>query len=339
LTNAIFKGRRAVHLENDFLRVTVLEEGGHIAEVFDKRAGVSPLWLPPWTSLEPSDFSPGKHSNFGTGADGRLLAGIMGHNLCLDLFGGPSPEEAAAGFAVHGEASVDRYDITESSGQLRSAPDASHGPTQVRAVVQLHGQYVRIREVGRISARWTVPLPGRSTSRWALLSIPRQHSSALYDRSVVSASGYRLQRLPHSGKEFYMANRPRQETGSRTLRQMHKTAPRQRLYAPIWLTRSATVRTSSRARHNSGWPSATSGSADFLAGHREKTAAGFPWDGKTVTRGMEFGVRLPETRRGRWWIATGYWMPCVSDRVRGRLTLSTGSAVSYGWDPGIAHLA
>jgi hypothetical protein len=31
LTNAIFKGRRAAQLENDFLCVTALEEGGHIA--------------------------------------------------------------------------------------------------------------------------------------------------------------------------------------------------------------------------------------------------------------------------------------------------------------------
>ena len=86
MTNANFKGRRAARLENDFLRVTVLEEGGHIAEVLDKRTGASPLWVPHWTSIEPSDFSPAQHSNFGTGADARLLAGIMGHNLCLDLF-------------------------------------------------------------------------------------------------------------------------------------------------------------------------------------------------------------------------------------------------------------
>jgi hypothetical protein len=43
LTNVIFKGPRAARLENDFLPVTVLEEGGHIAGVLDKRAGVSPL--------------------------------------------------------------------------------------------------------------------------------------------------------------------------------------------------------------------------------------------------------------------------------------------------------
>jgi hypothetical protein len=41
----------------------------------------------------------------------QLLAGLMGHNLCLDIFGGPSDEEAAAGLSVHGEASVAPYEI------------------------------------------------------------------------------------------------------------------------------------------------------------------------------------------------------------------------------------
>src|SRR4030095_10633319 len=53
---ATYHGRRAAAIENADLRVTVLEEGGHIAEIFDKRAGVNPLWTPPWPSLEPSSF-------------------------------------------------------------------------------------------------------------------------------------------------------------------------------------------------------------------------------------------------------------------------------------------
>ena len=35
---------------DDDLRVTVLEEGGHIAEILDKRSGINPLWTPPWPS-------------------------------------------------------------------------------------------------------------------------------------------------------------------------------------------------------------------------------------------------------------------------------------------------
>src|SRR3954462_12381477 len=104
-----YRGRRAAILENDALRVTVLREGGHIAEIFDKRTGVNPLWTPPWPSIEPSTYDPARHPEYGEGIDARLLAGIMGHNLCLDVFGAPSAEEFAAGVGVHGESSVVAY--------------------------------------------------------------------------------------------------------------------------------------------------------------------------------------------------------------------------------------
>ena len=99
-----YRGRRAAIVENDALRVTALEEGGHIAEIFDKRSGVNPLWTPPWASIEPSTYSPVRHPEYGDGSDARLLAGIMGHNLCVDIFGGPSDAEAAAGLTPHGDA-------------------------------------------------------------------------------------------------------------------------------------------------------------------------------------------------------------------------------------------
>src|SRR5204862_2867514 len=103
LQRTTFYGRRAASLENAAMRVTVLEGGGHIAAVTDKASNVSPLWVPPWPSIEPSAFRPEHHDRYGAGADGRLLAGIMGHNLCLDIFGGPSAEEEAAGLTAHGE--------------------------------------------------------------------------------------------------------------------------------------------------------------------------------------------------------------------------------------------
>src|ERR1017187_3595217 len=94
MPKTIFKGREAVAIENENLRVTVLVEGGHIAEVFEKSSGVSPLWVPHWDSIEPSLYRLEQHPQFGSGPDAKLLAGIMGHNLCLDLFGSPSTEEA-----------------------------------------------------------------------------------------------------------------------------------------------------------------------------------------------------------------------------------------------------
>src|SRR5215475_3913389 len=105
-----YRGRRAASIENDDVRVTVLEEGGHIAEILDKRSGINPLWTPPWPSIEPSTYAPSAHPEYGTSPEAALLAGLMGHNLCLDIFGGPSEEEAAAGLTPHGEASVAPYD-------------------------------------------------------------------------------------------------------------------------------------------------------------------------------------------------------------------------------------
>ena len=48
----------------------------------------------------------------------RCLPGIMGHNLCLDIFGGPSPDEAAAGLPVHGEVSTARFSVAAHDGQI-----------------------------------------------------------------------------------------------------------------------------------------------------------------------------------------------------------------------------
>jgi hypothetical protein len=94
VTGSLYRGRNSVSIENLHLRVTVLKEGGHIAEILDKQTGVNPLWIPPWPSIEPCAHHSADR-NYGSGPDAKLLAGIMGHNLCLDIFGGPSAEEAA----------------------------------------------------------------------------------------------------------------------------------------------------------------------------------------------------------------------------------------------------
>ena len=98
--------RKVVRIENDELIVTVTAEGGHIAEIIEKKSGINPLWVPPWPSIEPSTWSAATHPEYGDDAESKLLCGILGHNLCLDIFGGPSQAEHAAGITVHGESSV-----------------------------------------------------------------------------------------------------------------------------------------------------------------------------------------------------------------------------------------
>lgn len=115
---ANFHQRRAVQIENSNTRLTVLQEGGHIGEILHKPSGMNPLWIPPWPSIEPSTYSLEKHAEYGNDAESKLLSGIMGHNLCLDLWGSPSPEESAAGMTVHGEGSILPYEISTRGHEL-----------------------------------------------------------------------------------------------------------------------------------------------------------------------------------------------------------------------------
>src|SRR5258708_11356581 len=101
-----YRDRRAVAIESGNIRVTVLVEGGHIAEIAHKATGVNPLWTPPWASIEPSTYRRDKNPEHRADPQSKLLSGLMGHNLALDLFGGPSAEEAAAGMTLHGQHSV-----------------------------------------------------------------------------------------------------------------------------------------------------------------------------------------------------------------------------------------
>ncbi len=118
MPDTLYRQRRAARLENDLLRVTVLYGGGHIAEILHKPSGVNPLWTPPWPSIEPSAWSREGHPEYGDDAESKPLAGMMGHHLCLDIFGPPSAEEAAAGLTVHGEAPVAPYEIRLDRGAL-----------------------------------------------------------------------------------------------------------------------------------------------------------------------------------------------------------------------------
>jgi hypothetical protein len=148
-----YHGRRAATVENREIRVTVLEEGGHIAEILDKASGINPLWTPPWPSIEPSSYVRAKHHEYGAAADAQLLAGIMGHNLCVDIFGGPSAEEAAAGLTPHGEASIARYELDVTDHAMSMGALLPFAELRIERRLELRDRAVRIREsVENISA-------------------------------------------------------------------------------------------------------------------------------------------------------------------------------------------
>jgi len=56
----------------------------------------SPLWIPPWKTCDPSLTELADPEIFGDGLEGHyLLPHIMGHNLCVDVFGGSTDLETS----------------------------------------------------------------------------------------------------------------------------------------------------------------------------------------------------------------------------------------------------
>lgn len=101
-----YAGRPAWTIQNGKFKVTVTPGGGHLASMTltrGKNADVNPLWLPKWQGMEPQNWTP-SNKRYGDAPGAPLLSGILGHNICVDFFGGPSAAETKAGVPVHGEA-------------------------------------------------------------------------------------------------------------------------------------------------------------------------------------------------------------------------------------------
>jgi hypothetical protein len=112
----ILDGRAGYRIYADWGQAGVLEGGGHICElILNSVPRINPLWKPPWRTIDPDRYSPGRSRIYGPPPDGKLLAGIAGHSLSFDHFGPPSKEETAAGLATHGEAPCTRWKMKKGS--------------------------------------------------------------------------------------------------------------------------------------------------------------------------------------------------------------------------------
>jgi len=303
MTGIMFKGRQAARLENEILRVTVLQEGGHIAEIFDKRANVSPLWIPHWTSMDPSQFDRDQPDMYGTGSEAKLLAGIMGHNLCLDLFGAPSKEEARAGLTVHGEGSVDRYDITESGGELICRLTLPLARLKFSRTIQLRNEHIKIQETVENLSGIDRPL---AWTQHVTLSPPFLDPTTTQFRASMKQS-FVLEKDPAHGAyllpgaEFSWPLAPRKDGSKADLRQMNPVSPASTYTAHLADTERQDAYFVAFTPHFRLAFGCVWKRSDFpWLGIWEENCSrpGLPWGGRTVTRGMEFGVSpIPESRR------------------------------------------
>ncbi len=322
-----FNGRRAAVIENAVLRVTVLEGGGHIAAVTDMASGISPLWVPPWPSIEPASFGPEHHGRYGAGADGRLLAGIMGHNLCLDIFGGPSAEEAAAGLTAHGEGSIATYAIEEADNALVMRAEFPLAQLQVERTITLSGDVVQVRETVQNLAGVDRPIGWTQhvTLGPPFLERGVTEFRASATRSQVFDGPFGVGDYLAAGALFEWPDAPLAAGGTATLTRL-TGADSSSAYTAHLMDQSQPeaffVAYSPRHRLAFGY---TWRSRDFpwmgiWEENHSRTQS--PWNGQTLTRGMEFGVSpFPESRREMverqrlFDVATYRWLP-----ARARLT-------------------
>ena len=308
------------------IRLTVLTEGGHIAEVFDKDAGVNPLWTPPWRSIEPSAFDAAVHgSRYGGDSDGKLLAGIMGHNLCLDIFGGPSNEEAAAGVTAHGEGSVAEYEIVEFADALEMRATLPLAQLHFERRIELRARNARVHE--RIESQCAFDRPIGWTQHVTLgppfLERGRTAFRASATRSQVFESAFGVADYLRPGAPFDWPNAPRSDGGVADLR-CFTSASKSSAYTAHLMNSSSDaffLAFSPAFRLVFGYVWSPRDFPWMGIWEENCSRAGSPWNGETVTRGMEFGVSpFPETRRamvdrGRLFDTPTYrWLP-----ARGRL--------------------
>ena len=317
MPDTTYRSRKAVSIENSEVRVTVLVEGGHIAEILHKASGVNPLWTPPWASIEPSTYSLAKHPEYGADSESKLLAGIMGHNLCMDFFGGPSAEEAAAGLTVHGEGSVVPYEIESRADALVARAEFPHAQLRFERRMRLEGGWVRFAEtVENLSAcdrpiAWTQHvtlgppfLKGGSTE--FRLTATR---SKVLDEDFAAGKGYM-----QTGAEFVWPNVPGKHGATVDLQVFtgqdvsagftsHLMDPaREQAFFTAFSPESRVAFGYAWRRTDFPW----------VGIWEEKYCRQSPpWNGKTMTRGIEFGVSpIPEMRRAMIDRGTMFGAPC-----------------------------
>ncbi|HLG97512.1 MAG TPA: hypothetical protein VKX49_14460 [Bryobacteraceae bacterium] len=327
-----FNNRRAVQIENEAIRLTMTVEGGHVAEILHKKSGVNPLWIPPWPSIEPSTYSREKHPEYGSDAESKLLAGLMGHNLCLDLWGSPSPEEAAAGMTVHGEGSILPYEISAGGQELTATCLLPAAQLQVARHVRLEGERVRFTETVENIAILDRPV---AWTQHVTLGPPFLEKGLTQFR----APGTKACSLDN--REYEWPLKPRNEGGIEDLRMFTK--------APVSGGFDAVLMDPGRAR---GYFYAWSPASQVLLGY-VWNRADFPWLGiweenysrelppwnrRTLTRGMEFSASpFPESRRQMidrkaLFGEQGYrWIPAKTKvRVEYSAFITTASSIPEG---------
>ncbi|SPE29270.1 conserved hypothetical protein [Acidobacteriia bacterium SbA2] len=334
-----WQGREAYTLSNGLIQIVNLTGGGHIAELrFAEGSGLStlnPLWRPPWKNIEPYQYSARSHAKrYGPLTEGKLLSGIAGHNICLDYFGPPSEAETAQGLSTHGEAPSLKW--RKSGERLRG------GQLNVALSVRLPEAGLEFsREIGMRAGEAVVYLKETVTNERKLdhffhwtqhVTLGPPFISALDTRVFMSATkgitspeAYGEQALLAFGKEFQWPHAPSSAGGEADLSRclarkgfgvvasLLADPSRDVQYVGALNTRERLLIAYCFRRADYPW---------ITIWEENCSREAPPWNGRTETRGLEFGsAPLPVTRREAFARGPLLGTPTFSTApARGRLT-------------------
>jgi hypothetical protein len=227
--------------------------------------------------------------------------GIMGHNVCVDMFGPPSDEEAAAGLTTHGEGSVVRYEMEAGESELQmKAPLPLAGLTFNRSI-SLDGESVLFEEsISNLTALdrpigWTQhvtlgpPFLNSDTQFTFPAARSRTFESPDFDEGVMACA-----------TDFGWPNGPLSNGKTVDLRTFSSERPFSRftthLMAPGPLAGFAAFSPAHQAVIGYQWKQSDFPWLGLWQENLQRSDP--PWSNRGVTCGLEFGVSpYPETRR------------------------------------------
>ncbi len=160
LNDSSFFGRSAWILETEFIRIKVLQCGGHLAEIVLKGANeVNPLWAPSRPTIDSDVYDPAVHGQlYGTDPESRLLSGLAGHNLCFPFWGNPSPSEFAAGMTFHGETNIRRWQsVEETSNSITLEVQLPESAAILRRNFRCQGHALHVESHAMNLSSWDRP--------------------------------------------------------------------------------------------------------------------------------------------------------------------------------------
>jgi len=156
-----FHDRDSWVVETSALRVSILQSGGHVAEIVLKGGmELSPLWVPKLPTMDAERYAPARDERiYGGGAGARLMAGLMGHNVCFPFWGNPSEAEYKAGMTFHGETGVARWKLIYSKGDtLVVTADLPESKTRFTRSLRVAGQIAYFVETAENLSAWDRPV-------------------------------------------------------------------------------------------------------------------------------------------------------------------------------------